>query len=90
MSRKKGYCKRHARRLRVRFVHESELGAKLFCRPCKAVLSLTGVIKETREGMHSTLLIKCRACDVLNKIPTGKIHLEKSDNHLFRISTRVF
>ena len=62
-----------------RFVHVGELGAKLFCRPCKAVLSLTNVIKETRKGMHSTLHIKCRACDVLNKISTGKIHPGKSE-----------
>ena len=49
-----------------RFVHVSELGAKLFCRLCKAVLSLTDVIRETRKGMHSILNMKCRACDVLN------------------------
>ena len=61
------------------FVHVSELGAKLFCRPWKAVLPLTDVIKETRKGMHSTLHIKCCACDVLNKIPTGKIHPRKSE-----------
>ena len=52
-----------------RFVHVSEVGAKLFCRPCKAVLSLMHVVKETRKGMHSTSHMKCRACDVLNKIP---------------------
>ena len=51
-----------------RFFHVSELVAKLFCRLSKAVLSLTDVIRETRMGMHSILNMKCRACDVLNKI----------------------
>ena len=32
-----------------RFVHVSELGAKLFCRLCKAGLFLMHVIKETRR-----------------------------------------
>ena len=29
--------------------------------------------------MHSILNIKCRACDVLKKIPVGKIHHRKSE-----------
>ena len=29
--------------------------------------------------MHSILNMKCRACDVLNKIPTGKIHPRKNE-----------
>ena len=62
-----------------RFVHVSELGAKLFCRLCKAVLSFTDVIKKIRKGMRSILNIKCRACDVLNKIPTEKINSEESE-----------
>ena len=65
-----------------RFVHVSELGAKLFCRLCKAVLSLTDVIRKTRKGMHSILNMKCRACDVLNKIPTGKIFPRKSEKSI--------
>ena len=36
-------------------------------------------MKETRKGMHSILNIKCRAYDVLNKIPTGKINPRKSE-----------
>ena len=62
-----------------RFVHVSELGANLFCRLSKAVSSLTDVIRETHKGMHSILNMKCRACDVLNKIPPGKIHPRKSE-----------
>ena len=62
-----------------RFVHLSELDAKLFCRLCKAVLSLMDVIRESRKGMHSILNMKCRASDVLNKIPMGKIHPRKSE-----------
>ena len=58
-----------------RFVHS----AKLFCRLCKAILSLTDVIRETRKSVHSILNMKCRACDVLNKIPTRKIHPRKSE-----------
>ena len=34
---------------------------------------------ETRKAMHWILNIKFRACDVLNKIPTGKIHPGKSE-----------
>ena len=60
-----------------RFVHVSELGAKLFCRLCKAVLSLTDVITETRKGMHSILNMKCRAKKA-----------NKANNRLFRISTQ--
>ena len=37
------------------------------------------VTKETRKGMYSTLHIKCRACDVLNMIRTGKIYPGKSE-----------
>ena len=74
--------------IKGRFIHVSELSTKLFCRLCKAVLSLTDVIKETRKGMHSILQIKYRACDVLNKIPTGKIQPRKAQNRLFRISTQ--
>ena len=29
--------------------------------------------------MHSILNIKCRTCDVTNKIPTGKIHPGESE-----------
>ena len=48
MSRKNGYCKRHAKRpcIEGRFVHVSELSAKQFYRLCKAVLSLTDVINK--------------------------------------------
>ena len=59
-----------------RFVHVRELGAKLFCRLSRAVLSLTDIIKETRKGMHSILNIKC---DVMNQIPTGKIYPGKNE-----------
>ena len=74
-----------------RFVHVSELGAKLFCRPCKALYFSHGRHKKDSQEHALRFTHKVSCVCVPNKISTGKIHPGKSEKLFIPdINSRIF
>lgn len=65
----------------------------LYCSSCQEVLSLNDVIKETRYGLASVFIVKCRKCLAETRVPTGKQHIGSSgsfkNKKLFDVNTKM-
>lgn len=62
-----------------RIFNLSALANNLQCKACKDILSFKNVVKETRDGLHSTFSIKCIKCEMINQVNSGNHHIMTND-----------
>lgn len=72
-----------------RFVELQEIAKNLKCCLCSKVLLLEKITHEKRLGLNSVLNVECEDCNVITLVPTGKIHLTKSEVKHSDVNTKL-
>lgn len=72
-----------------RIVELQELGKNFKCCLCNKVLSLEKITHEKRLGLNSILNVNCDECHIDTIVPTGKIHLTKSEVKHSDVNTKA-
>lgn len=70
-----------------RVVNLKVMAQHMDCTSCKAVLSLRNIEKETRRGLASIFLVRCRDCLILNIVPTDNVHPGPGNRSLFAVNS---
>lgn len=76
--------------IKGRHVVEIEVMAKaLHCKNCQSILSLENIEKEIKKGLASIFQVRCKQCDIIISVPTGKEHKGPDNQNVFDINSKV-
>lgn len=64
-----------------RIIDISLLADELWCRSCNEILSLSFILSEARSGYASFLSIRCKYCNTINKVKTGRYYTVKTNKN---------